>query len=402
MKGFYKWIFDSPAVMRYIVVACLMSMVYFILQKFHHREPVAYFDQYIALANNFIHGTIPSSSIESDSPFQNLFFLPAMLLPAGLASGVYYFVVLFSFIFFTLILLYYHESQGWSTSKIRGWILCLITLFLLDHFERELHLGNLNVFLLIATFFVFLFNQLGRVVAAGFIWAILVLCKPVTLILLFFFVLKKNWKVPSIMAAGVLGIGLLALLIPGFSIGMDWVKSWVTLNSNFSVLINEHPNSVWGMLDHFTSTLGLELPESLLIVLGFALLTSLLFFLYKLNRKGEGNSRDYLIYFLLVGCIPNFVRTDTEHFMWTWPLLVFILAQLLSGVGSWRRSFTIVLAIVFIPYCLNSPDIVGKKMRFILDETGLLGMANILILFLAVMIYKIKAKEKDALVSASF
>jgi hypothetical protein len=400
MKGFYKWIFDSPAVMRYIVVACLMSMVYFILQKFHHREPVAYFDNYISLANDFAHGSIPLSSTDNNSPFQNLLFLPALIFPAGLASGIYYFVVLSSFIFFTLILLYYHELYGWSTSKIRGWTLFLITFFLLDHFERELHLGNLNVFLLIATFAIFILVESRRYIPAGLIWAFLILCKPATLILLFFFVLKKNMKVPAIMLAGVLGIGFLALLIPGLSAGTEWMKSWIGLNSNFSVLIHEHPNSLWGMLYCFFSALGLELPEAAVIVLTLILLLSMLFFLYKLFLKRSNNSADYLIYFVLVGSIPNLVRTDTEHFMWTWPLLVFIFTQLLSGKGIWRTSITIALAVVFIPYCLNSPDIVGKKIRFILDETGLLGMANIVILLLAVIIYQIRLKENQQVIGA--
>ncbi len=394
MKGFYKWIFDSPAVMRYIVVACLMSMVYFILQKFHHREPVAYFDNYMAMANEFIHGNSSSPSIENSSPFQNLFFLPALVLPIGLASGIYYFVVLFSFIFFTLILLYYHELYGWSSARIRGWMLFFITFFLLDHFERELHLGNLNVFLLMTTFAIFLLYQSNRYFSAGLIWAMLVLCKPATLLLLFFFVLKKNRKVPAIMAAGVLGIGLLTLLIPGLPVGLEWTKSWIGFNSNFTVLIHEHPNSIWGMLHSFFSMMGFGFPDAVVIALALILLLSMLFFLYKLYQKGQSDSLDYLVYFVLVGCIPNFVRTDTEHFMWTWPLLVFIFTQVLSGKGSWRKGAIVTLIVVFIPYCLNSPDIVGKEVRFILDETGLLGIANILILLLALMLYRIQLKNE--------
>jgi hypothetical protein len=44
------------------------------------------------------------------------------------------------------------------------------------------------------------------------------------------------------------------------------------------------------------------------------------------------------------------------------------------------RTLTIaLLAIAFVPFALNSPDIVGKDLRLLFDEGGL-GIANLLIL----------------------
>jgi hypothetical protein len=52
--------------------------------------------------------------------------------------------------------------------------------------------------------------------------------------------------------------------------------------------------------------------------------------------------------------------------------------------ASRRKTRIVLLTLAFIPFALNSPDIVGSKIRLLFDEGGL-GVANVLILVCALM-----------------
>jgi hypothetical protein len=89
-------------------------------------------------------------------------------------------------------------------------------------------------------------------------------------------------------------------------------------------------------------------------------------------------------YFLLVALVPNLVHTDTEHFMWVWPMLALAIHETMKPDASRRKTRIVLLTLAFIPFALNSPDIVGSKIRLLFDEGGL-GVANVLILVCALM-----------------
>jgi hypothetical protein len=50
----------------------------------------------------------------------------------------------------------------------------------------------------------------------------------------------------------------------------------------------------------------------------------------------------------------------------------------------WRKTRITLLTLAFVPFALNSPDIVGSKIRLIFDEGGL-GLANVMIIACALM-----------------
>ncbi|MFM7726427.1 MAG: hypothetical protein ACKO7B_06980, partial [Flavobacteriales bacterium] len=97
------------------------------------------------------------------------------------------------------------------------------------------------------------------------------------------------------------------------------------------------------------------------------------------NKLRWSNEIRFTEFFLLVGLVPNLVHTDTEHFMWVWPMLALAIQQALN-IDSPRRNVQIaLLMIAFIPFAINTPDIVGERVRLLFDEGGL-GIANLIIL----------------------
>jgi hypothetical protein len=257
-----------------------------------------------------------------------------------------------------------------------------------DHLERELHLGNINLFLLIAAFWIFILLQKGRQVQAGLLYGLLLLFKPHFLILLPYFIWKKQWKA-SLFTVAFVSVGLLfPAIIKGWNGNLHLVHDWFTAMKDHSIKLEESPNTVYGIFNHFILRQPGH-PLSIVILLG---LISLLFLFYLItNQRKQGNSEvRFMEYFILVALIPNLVHTDTEHFMWTWPLIAYTMVQIFKKKNTLFHSESLAVIVLFtisfIPYCLNSPDLVGKKLRFLFDEGGLLGVANLFIIAAALII----------------
>jgi hypothetical protein len=70
--------------------------------------------------------------------------------------------------------------------------------------------------------------------------------------------------------------------------------------------------------------------------------------------------------------------------MWVWPLLMLAIQTARSNQDQWRKTRIALLTLAFIPFAVNSPDLVGTRARLVLDEGGL-GIANLLILAAALI-----------------
>jgi len=132
--------------------------------------------------------------------------------------------------------------------------------------------------------------------------------------------------------------------------------------------------------------------HALLVPLLLAL-TGVLFLLFMLRNKKESDPmRTFTELFVLVALIPNLAHTDTEHFMWSWPLIAYSVLSLIQMDASRRWMPGTLLFLAFIPYCLNSPDIVGKSVRFLFDEGGMLGLANLVIIGVSIYLYRVSGR----------
>jgi hypothetical protein len=164
-----------------------------------------------------------------------------------------------------------------------------------------------------------------------------------------------------------------------------------------NVKLEESANTIYGIYTHFVAQpLGLQSgPFMVVVLLGVVAALVLWFILHKI--PGESAIRkSYMTFFLLIALIPNLAHTDTEHFMWTWPLIAYTMMQLMQLDKKKQWIYGIILGLAFIPYCLNSPDIVGKPTQLLFDEGGLLGVANLVIIAVSIHLY-LKFGSKSSL-----
>jgi len=350
---------------------------------------MADFRVYYDAADALVHGNTVygkafgvSSGFYKYSPFACIPFIPLALLPYGIASIFYYLLTTAAICWFSLRV----SKVITDTENLPSLALPILTcFFLIDHLERELHLGNVNLLLLIALFECYILLKSNRNWKGGVLYGIVLLFKPHFLLLLPYLIWKK--RIASVVAClSAVGIGL---LIPSIALGwkqnMQLIQQWGSAMGDHNIALQLSPNTLYGLINKtfFSSSAG-----AWLVIACLALVACFVaWFIIRNDRiagKAWSSEVRYTEFFLLIALVPNLVHTDTEHFMWVWPLLALAIREAMKPETPWKTTRIALLALAFIPFALNSPDIVGSKIRLLFDEGGL-GLANVLILVCALM-----------------
>ncbi len=374
---------------RFTIGVLVLCLCYYALEWNNGRAQMADFRVYYDAAGALINGDTVygkafgvSSGFYKYSPFACIPFIPLALLPYEIASVFYYLLTTAAIIWFSL-----RVSKVVNGSETRDSLMLTIltALFLIDHLERELHLGNVNLLLLIALFESYFLLKSNRNRQGGALYGLVLLFKPHFLLLLPYLIWKRRFTAVLFCFAVV----CLGLLIPATALGwqqnMQLLQQWAIAMSDHNVALQSSPNTIYGLINKafLNGTAGASIVLSCLAAVGSCIA---LLILRNDRLAGAIWSTDvrFTEYFLLIALVPNLVHTDTEHFMWVWPLLALALFDVKKTDTPWRKTRIILLALAFIPFALNSPDIVGSKIRLIFDEGGL-GLANVMILVCALL-----------------
>jgi hypothetical protein len=118
---------------------------------------------------------------------------------------------------------------------------------------------------------------------------------------------------------------------------------------------------------------------------------------FKLESSGYGEMTTMNFtfeFFLLISLIPSLTITDTEHFLFSIPLIMLILAYLFRS-REWY--FVIFSVLSFIFYVGTWGDLLGSfSLR--LEQLGSVGIGNLLIVVLSFLIMRmIRRKYMHAL-----
>ena len=84
-----------------------------------------------------------------------------------------------------------------------------------------------------------------------------------------------------------------------------------------------------------------------------------------------------LEFFTITALIPNLVHTDTEHFLWS---TIIIALMILLAYQEKKRVLFVVMMLALIPFSLNTPDLWGRAGVELLNQSGSLGIANLLMI----------------------
>ena len=358
----------------------LFPVLYLVLLFFNHRFQLSDFNVYYGAADALMSGEQVygkafglSSGFYKYSPEILVPFLPFALLRYDVAA------VLFYLINTGIILLLLNEfKQTFFKSYEWGkevWFFLIVTvLFFGDQLERELFLGNVNVLLLLLTLWAVRSIENKQHAKAGLIYAVVLCFKIHFLILLPYFILKKEWKVLLYAVIGLIGMAIILFIcVPNRFVVLH--SQWIKAVQAHNVQLDHSPNTIYFFIQKALSSIHMAVIPIAAVLIGLSIAgVTYLVFIWKNIGKGF-RINEALI---LVALIPVLTHTDTEHFLWAMPFFIMIIMTISTWnkKGKWIGS--IVLICSSIPFLFNSPDLVGRAFSKMLDEGGI-GLTLILL-----------------------
>jgi hypothetical protein len=359
----------------------LLPVLYLVLLFVNHRFQLSDFNVYYGAADALMNGEQVygksfglSSGFYKYSPEVLVPFLPFALLKYDVAA------VLFYFLNTAVLVLLLNEFKRTffkevSWGKEVWFMLTVMFLFFGDQLERELFLGNVNALLLLLTLWSVRSIENKQHSKAGLIYAVVLCFKIHFLILLPYFILKKEWKVLLYTLIGLIAAGLVLLAcVPNRFVVLH--SQWLKAVQAHNVQLDHSPNTIYFFIQKILSSMHMAVIPIAAVLIGLAIagLTYLKFIWKNIGKGFQSNEA-----LILLALIPVLTHTDTEHFLWAMPFLLMLLIFISTWnkKGKWVGSVALICA--SIPFLFNSPDIVGKTFSKSLDEGGL-GCSLILLL----------------------
>ena len=369
----------------------LFPVLYLVLLFINQRFQLSDFNVYYGAADALMKGEQVfgksfglSSGFYKYSPEVLVPFLPFALLNYDVAA------VLFYLLNTAILVMLLNEFKRTFFNEISWgkevWFMLAMTfLFFGDQLERELFLGNVNALLLLLTLWAVRSIENKQHAKAGLIYAVVLCFKIHFLILLPYFILKKEWKVLLYTVLGLLGAALVFFVcVPNrFTVlHSQWLKAVQAHN----VQLDHSPNTIYFFIQKVLSSVHMAVVPTAAVLIGLSIagLTYLKFIWKNIGKGFQSNEA-----LILLALIPVITHTDTEHFLWAMPFFLMILIT----VSTWNKKGKITAAIVLlcasIPFLFNSPDFVGRDLSKQLDE-GAIGFALILLLLLSFLYRSVK------------
>ena len=378
-----KIIKDNP-VTSFVIFGVLVLCLILIIEKINGRFwlndfKVMYLAADALLNNEEVYGT-PfglGTGFFKYSPFTGLLFVPYTIVSFEIASIVHFFisglaamstVVLIE----QIIRAYLVPIRKKTFCTLMALLFCVIL-----HLVRELHLGNINMILLFLLSLSLYFTLPSKSIVSGILLALVILAKPYFIICLLPLLANRRIKEVIYTSVSILVFILSSLLIIGFTKGIILYQEWLAAMVEHNVyLFSNH--TVFALIKTYV---GVTIPTSWspVLLIFLAILSSIYF--WKITSDKDTSSINFngsliVHFFLVIAVVPSILITDTEHFLFSLPLLAILLFHL--------RKDTIWPIVLFILLILmyegNSSDLLGKELSGNVEELGILGISNLIII----------------------
>lgn len=326
------------------------------------------------------------------APVMAMLFVPQALLPYPMAATIQ----------FTLIAAAFIAGMQRADRLIRQHLLggvpgslaalFLVTLAVVVHLHRELHLGNINMMLLWLLLLALDLLLRNKDRTAGILVGIAVLAKPHFAVLLPLLVLRQRYTALT-WAAVSLGVGLaLPALALGLAKNVEVHQAWLEQMARHNAALiytggegYEAVNTLYSFVHRaLLHPLGIAAgTPTVMVLLGLVALGMAVLVLGN-RRSTIGEERALTLeYLVLVALVPSLTLTDTEHFLLAMPLVLY------AVIGAMDPRTPRILAWATVPVLLayggNWEDLLGPLSdRYV--HHGVLGIANVALIVLAVLL----------------
>lgn len=384
----------------FIFISLLLFTAILIVEKINGRFwlndfKVFYEAAKALLANEKVYG-IPfglETGFYKYSPFTLLFFIPFTLVPYNIASIIDFILIALAAISTIVLLVQIIRKNNGLPSPPKTITYLLILLCVINHLVRELHLGNTNMILLLLLTLSIKFALESKYISSSALLAITILTKPYFLICLLPYLLIKKYKSIVYVFVWLLAFVIVSGAAIGFEKSFSLYSEWILAMKEHSTYLSSN-HTFFALLSFY---IGVKIPSSFgIIILGIIGILSFAYLWLKNGKNQIEVSKNFeqvflLYYFILIALIPSILITDTEHFLFSLPLIVLLFLKVKQEN---KFAYTIFFIVLMFLYGGNSSDLLGKSLAGKVEDWGLLGIGNLIIIFVA--IYLLGRQNKGA------
>jgi len=339
------------------------------------------------------------SGLYKYSPFALFLLVPLACLPLVVAKTAHFLVTVALIVVTTLALERFLSETFFAGQRARATpIQLLSTLVVVVLYERELGLGNHTVMLLGMILWSLELILAGMEYRAGALLGLAMLIKPHFLVLIPLLILRRRVKtlvgLAACVCAGVVVPTVVLGVARSAALHADWVQTMIAHNARIAADVN----TIEGLLLRAAGTgaPGDAGAGHALGVIGAAAVAVWLFVALNQRRErtaGTDPAREPLAtrafaleYFVLVALVPNLVVTDSEHFLWSLPVVMFLVGFLVyeHRGGPLLPAWSVV---IFFLFGCDWYEVWGRRLSMWIEASGALGLANVLILLTAALVF---------------
>lgn len=375
----------------------LLCLAYGALNLFNGRFTLYDLQVYYDAAGRLIDGASPyhtafglSSGFYKYSPSAAIFFIPLHVL-GWMGARVVFFILIAGTLaaFFPRMVVCINRATGLTNNSIMLQT-TLVALMLGGHLSRELLLGNVNWLLMLVLLFAF-FTLEKRAGLSGVLLGFALAFKPHFAVLLPWYIVRKRYVE---LATAMLTLFVLFFLPAagwGWAGNLDLLIEWFETMRMHNTGLAGSPNTLYGVPARLFGWEG-QWPVVLTLALVAVMILAYVLrnFWLEATQSRLPASNMLMEFALIMALIPNLVHTDTEHFMWTFPLLVVVFGRLLDSslAAPVRAALALVCILCALPYTLASPDLWGATRSQWLEQSGVLGWSNVVLVVMAIVLYR--------------
>ncbi len=386
---------------KFIITALIICGAIFTIENINGRFWLNDFKVYYLAAKALLNGDPIygvsfglKSGLYKYSPYSLFLFLPYTIFSYKIASILHFLIITFSAIASLIVIKKLITDYIFISQKVKeNLLLVIVFICAINHITRELHLGNINIIILLLTTLAVLLMLKDRQIFAGILFGIVMVTKPYFLILILPLLAYKKRDTVISLILSILFFILLPALFFGVTENIAIHKEWFReLMAHSSAL--ESFQTFGSLIRRYIYH---DIPENFhFYAIAVVSLLYILYFRIK-NRQvtNDNNSSSQkrkinLIVdcFLLIAIIPNLIITDDQHFLLSIPIIAILLWYVYL-----KKNYFLIGGFVLLMICYggDSPDILGSQLSRQVENMGILGISNLIMI--AAVIFLTLRKE---------
>lgn len=378
-----------------ICILLVFSIIFLIMEVYNGRfwqsDFTVYYKSAVRLLNgeNMFRIAEDGHYIFKYSPVSALIFIPFTAFSLGFSKYIYWFlltgIVISNFYFATILAYRINGVKSLNINKI----IILGALIMVVHFQRELHLGQVNQILLLSYLLIAFFLKKKKPILIGALLSLSIFIKPFGLIFIPYLIVKGKYKE----LLTTIGTGIVYFFVPllfytwdmFLNQNMQWYNELVIELSHKQDLMLVANHTIFSVIARYTG-LGLLLETSvytkvfqLTILAGIAILV--LWFIRMGKKKQNSETAEMA---LLIALIPLLSFTSHNAFGFAGLLVIIIIIY-------FKKLFLIEKIASIIGMVLlggNYFDIWGSYLSGLFNDLSLVSVGTIMLMSILVVIRK--------------